>query len=77
MVPIYTMAFYKKSSFDSDIEIPAKLIEERRARLAELLYVDVSVLIPGEGEIDAVGEMLILAEEVRLKKEKEIRRNGG
>lgn len=65
------MAFYKKSNIDSDIEIPVSFIEERRAKLAEFLYVDVSDLMPVNGELDAVGEMLVLAEELRLKRERE------
>lgn len=71
LIPFTFMAFYKKSNFDSDIEVSVRLIEERRAKLAELLYVDVSDLMPVNGELDAVGEMLVLAEELRLKRERE------
>lgn len=71
LIPFTFMAFYKKSNFDSDIEIPVSFIEERRAKLAEFLYVDVSDLMPVNGELDAVGEMLVLAEELRLKRERE------
>lgn len=71
LIPFTFMAFYKKSNFDSDIEIPVSFIEERRAKLAEFLYVDVSILKPEPGQLDYVGEMLVLAEELRLKRERE------
>lgn len=59
-----------------DIEIPIGLIEERRRKLAEFLYVDVSILKPEPGQLDYVGEMLVLAEEMRLKRERERKYNG-
>ncbi len=71
LIPFTFMAFYKKSNFESDIEIPVSFIEERRAKLAEFLYVDVSILKPEPGQLDYVGEMLVLAEELRLKRERE------
>ena len=61
LIPFTFMAFYKKSNFDSDIEIPVSFIEERRRKLAEFLYVDVSILKPEPGQLDYVGGMLVLA----------------
>lgn len=60
------LMYNKRKIVSDDFTISEELIESRRRQLAEFLYLRYEDLLPSNGELDVIGEMLLMAEEQRL-----------